>query len=136
MIKKLKEISFGLNLNFSYPPCSQFAFENFLLFLLTWCWQFKDLVENGIFPTSLLNTPYHISTCKISYLISIICSKTDLCYESCIFQYAVDWVKFGQSSQIQNQVKPLLPFCIRIRKMPLVWSYTLRKLTARSLKFI
>ena len=41
-----------------------------------------------------------------------------------------------KSCLIQNQVKPLLPFCIRIRKIPLVWSYSLRKFTARGLKFM
>ena len=49
---------------------------------------------------------------------------------------SVDWAEFGQSCQIKKPVKPLLPFCIRFRKMPLVWSYSLRKLTARGLKFM
>ena len=37
-------------------------------------------------------------------------------------QYVIDWVLIGQSCQIKKPVKPLLTFCIRIRKMPLVWS--------------
>ena len=36
------------------------------------------------------------------------------------FYNLLDWVEFGQSCQIKKPVKPLLPFCIRIRKMPLV----------------
>ena len=53
----------------------------------------------------------------------------------------INWVNIRlgpkiKSCLIQNQVKPLLPFCIRIRKIPLLWSYSLRKFTARGLKFI
>ena len=32
----------------------------------------------------------------------------------------LDWVEFGQSCRIKKPVKPLLPFGIRFRKMPLV----------------
>ena len=35
----------------------------------------------------------------------------------------------------KNQVEPLLPFCIRIKKMPLVCSYSLPIFAASPLKF-